>query len=291
MKREGDRFKCQCLLTEEMGTDAAAAWQNSTVLIRNRQGKQGTGFFVLDPLTPGPPPYTVHVLIVTNKHVIDADPEGRKSATSAHLSLIRKNPDGSFTPASGDYPLRTRDGVPIWREHPDENVDVLAIDAGPLVSAIPGMVDTLLEPKSLCSAADWSRYDVRAGQNVLVVGYPAGIREVATNRPIVRHGIISSDPQATFTTTRRKGDVEEERIVRGFIIDCQGLRGSSGSPVILDTPPTGVPRIVASTGGRVSPDPVAIGIGSEGWITELPDVLTLAYTAETIRETVQLFRS
>lgn len=274
-----------------MGTDAAATWQNSTVLIRNRFGKLGTGFFVMDPLEPGPPPLTANILILTNKHVIDPDSEGRKLATAVHLSLVRKNPDGSFTPVSGEYPLRTNAGIPIWREHPDEDVDVLAINAGPLVNAIPGMANTLLEPRALCSAADWNRFDVRAGQNVLVVGYPAGIREVATNRPIVRHGIISSDPQAPFTTTRRENGVEVERVVRGFVIDCQGLRGSSGSPVILDTPPTGVTRIVASTGGRVSPDPVAIGIVSQGWITELPDVLTLAYSAETIRETVQLFRT
>jgi hypothetical protein len=64
---------------------------------------------------------------------------------------------------------------------------------------------------------------------------------------------------------------------------------TSGSPVILDSPPTGVTVLVAPTAGRSAPEPFAIGIVSEGWVTELPDVLTLAYNAETIRETIAQF--
>lgn len=274
---------------EHMGTDAAARWQNATVLIRNEWGKLGTGFFVLDTVQPGPPTL-VRILVVTNKHVIHPDPEMRREAEKVDLSLVRRTPEGIHVPMQGTLLLDYVDDGPLWREHPQADVDVLAMDVTGWINTVPGWVDSLVPPNALCPAEEWAKCDINAGQSILVVGYPAGIQEAKTNRPLVRHGVISSDPQSTFTVVDKTRDPPATRTIRGFIVDCHGMRGSSGSPVILDSPPTGVPRIVASTSGRVSPPPYAVGIVSEGWVTELPDVVTLAYNAETIRETIAQFR-
>jgi hypothetical protein len=274
-----------------MSTDAAASWQNSTVLIRNEWGEIGTGFFLLDPVVSDASGTRVRALIVTNKHVLSADPDKRRAATKVHISLVRKAGDGALLPLQGDFPLNyTNDGTPLWREHPQPEVDVLAFDVTAMIAAFPGWVDSLNPPNALCSDENWKTCDVRAGQGVLVIGYPEGIREAATNRPIVRHGIISSDPQLPFSLEGMKWRSHQPPTVRGFLVDCPGLRGSSGSPVILDAPPSGV-RSVSSSGheARIIPAPYVIGVVAEGWPAEGYERLTVAFNAETIRETLQLF--
>jgi hypothetical protein len=209
-----------------MGTDAAALWQNATVLIRNEKDQLGTGFILFDVLEPGPPTSQVRAVVVTNKHVIAREGADRRSTKQIHLSFVLGNLDGSFLPIEKDYPMQYEDGQPLWREHPQSEVDVLAIDISPILNSVPGWGSTLVAPNLLCSAADWSSRDIRAGQNVLVVGYPVGIREAATNRPMVRHGIISSDPQSPFRVVGRSSGSDQERTIRGFLVDCQGLHGS-----------------------------------------------------------------
>lgn len=100
-------------------------------MIDDGWGNRGSGFLVRREVETG----ISKVFLVTNKHVLDEDPTTRRNMTDVQLHMNVKRGLGVVGEAF-DYPL-CWNGKSVVREHPDDEVDVLAIDVTYLFEARP----------------------------------------------------------------------------------------------------------------------------------------------------------
>ena len=275
-----------------MASPIVDTWVHATMLVENQWKRRGTGFLVARSMGED----AVKVFLVTNKHVIHKEVEQRAQAFHVILHLNVKEEDGHIAGKVIQYPLRSPDGEQTWREHPDRDVDVMVIDVTPILVERPQVSAKWADYSSFADSATTARLGVTMGDEVLVIGYPLGLRHRTTNYPLVRQGII-----ATMIGENLEDEVEErdgsvrKRTLRGFLIDGATVPGSSGSPVVLK------PAIGRFVGDNVllgPTQPVLLGIVAEtryapvtigGAVSYSFAGLGLAFAADTIRETVELF--
>lgn len=273
-----------------MASPIAATWANATILIETPAGGRGTGFLV--GRRAGNDRW--RIFLVTNKHVLAEDSVARAALQSVRLH-INTEQNGSVAGEIVEYPLRDQNG-PWYREHPQDDVDVVAINAIPLFNGTPNLRHQFVPEELFATAAKRQELDITAGEEIVVVGYPSGIRQGRTNHPLIRDGIIA---------TRIGEELHEEvpqsdgstaiRVSRGFLIDGATIPGSSGSPVVLK-PVTGRHQHGNIVMGATPP--VLLGIVAETRFAPIrvqggaiPGFagLGLAFDLETIVETMDEF--
>lgn len=277
-----------------MASPISEMWVQATVAIENEWAEKGTGFLVSRELENG----RRRIFVVTNKHVINDDPNQRSETSLVHLG-VNVEKEGQIVGEQITLSLQFADtGLPLWREHPDQDVDVFAFDITVLVKRRKDL--------RLMHVPYWAFADVKvvkeeqitAGDEIVVVGYPKGIRQGRTNYPLVRQGMLATriEEELHEDVTDTSGSVVGTRILRGFLIDGAMIPGSSGSPVILkpvvrvqgteaietiERVPAVLLGIIAET--RYSPRRTPTGNVSSF------TGLALAFNADTIRETIELF--
>lgn len=75
--------------------------------------------------------------------------------------------------------------------------------------------------------------DIKIGDEILVIGYPSGLKHRTTNFPLVRSGIIATRIGEELEDYKKEEDgTFRKRTFRGFLIDGAVIPGSSGSPVV-----------------------------------------------------------
>ena len=275
-----------------MASIVANSWIYTTVLIENDWGEKGTGFIVQRKVAED----RARAFLVTNKHVINSNPNLRQEAREITIHINMLQPDGAVIAEKGILPLYYADGTRSWREHPDPDVDVLVINATRLIMHFFSQLEMKLVDFSLLADRDILRdFDITIGEDVFVVGYPIGLTQGSTNHPIVRSGIIATRIGEAFEDEVEGNGSKRRRRLRGFLVDGATVPGSSGSPVILK--PT-IGRIVAGTVSLDTPPPFLLGIlaetkyapvKAEKWTNVSFADLGLAFDAETIKETIELF--
>jgi len=153
------------------------------------------------------------MMIATNKHVI----EGQDYLTF-HMGLADEYGKRIFGPAelvsvdTAKYPIVL---------HPDPNVDLALIAAEPVLKGIRAKGK---EPYYLPLTKDnfppeWLAKELNAFTNVIMIGFPDGLMDVANNLPISRRGIMSTHYYADYNGAKN------------FVVDIAAFGGSSGSPV------------------------------------------------------------
>lgn len=275
-----------------MASPIAEAWIYATMLIENEWDSKGTGFLVFRVIDDK----KGRVFLVTNKHVLHERSEGRQNANKVLLYLNIKNKDGSITGQTAEFPLNLKDGSKRWREHPEQDVDVLAFDVTQGIVEYPNIEKRWADYSLFADHGKREELDITVGDEIVVIGYPLGIRQGATNLPILRQGILATSVGETLEDEYRESNgTLRKRILRGFLIDGAIIPGSSGSPVVLK-PTTG--RFVKGNIVMGFSPPVLLGIIAETRYapvrTSAGDIpsfagLGLAFDAETIRETIELF--
>jgi len=282
-----------------MASPIARSWIYTTVLIENEWHEYGTGFIVsrTEQILKGA--RVERIFLVTNKHVLNKDSKKRHEARKIILHMNIKNSNGSILGKSIEVPLVLKDNSKIWREHPDADVDVLAFDITGLyrVFGISQIEKKWIDYSVIADKNKLRKFDITIGEEILVIGYPLGFRQESLDLPIVRQGIIATNIGETFTDyVSESNGSTRKRTVRGFLIDGAVIHGSSGSPVILK--PT-IGRFVGNAvqmGGKVPM--LLLGIVAETKYAPIPVSqgaipsfagLGLAFDAETIKETVELF--
>jgi hypothetical protein len=164
-------------------------WLFNTMLVENEYGGEGTGFLVFRPNKTES--NEGKAFLITNKHVLNPDPEKRDRATKVTLHINIQNENNNIVKQKAEIPTNIGSSK-SFREHPSEDVDVIAFDIRQLLVEYPSIkmqtatYEMLLTPDKI---KDW---DIKSGDQINVIGYPAGIRHRMTNFPIIRSGIISS---------------------------------------------------------------------------------------------------
>jgi hypothetical protein len=267
-----------------------STWSKATILIETPSGGRGTGFLVGRPFGQG----QWRILLVTNKHVLDIDSVKRRALKSVRLH-INVQREGNIIGEVVEYPLTDTTG-PWWREHPSPDIDVLAITAVPLFNSRSDIANRCVPEEMFGLAAKRRELDITAGEDIVVVGYPSGIRQGKTNSPLIRQGIIASRiGEELHEEVPQPGGGTTLRVSRAFLIDGATIPGSSGSPVVLK-PVTGRHHgnnIVMGTA-----PPVLLGIVAETRFAPISTGkatipgfagLGFAFDVETIVEVMDLF--
>ncbi len=277
----------------------AESWLHSTVLIENEKGRKGTGFLVRRMMDRP----MGKIFLVTNKHVIGLDHESRTKTNWFTLYLNVRDEKGKirgdslFVAVHGHRP--TSQWPLMYREHPDPEVDVLAVDISVLWYASGA---TKYWPNH--AWADYSQFATREklgkfgitiGDEVMVIGYPLGLTHRETNFPLVRSGIIATRIGEEFEAdVLESNGAKRKKTIRGFLVDCAMIPGSSGSPVVLRSP---TKQKMEGRLGKLSRS-VLVGIMAEGMYAPVTAGqydsysyagLGIAFDAETIKETIELF--
>lgn len=268
-------------------------WAQSTVLLDNGWGERGTGFWMRRMLDD----QYAKVLLVTNKHVLDSDAATRRTMTDVEIHLNVKR-GSEVVGEAVPYPLSDGNGASLVREHPDDNVDVLAIDATNLFLARRDIHCKTADYDLIARAAAVpGEYWITEGDEVFVIGYPSGLRQGATNYPLIRQGILATRfGELLIEDAEDDSGNAIQRRTRGFLIDGATIPGSSGSPVVLK-------QTLGQTLGKevqvgTNRQPLLLGILAETRFapvrTKAGDVqsfagLGMALDASTIRETIEMF--
>jgi len=276
-----------------MASPIIEPWLYATARIENEWGGFGTGFLVGRRVDTD----KVRIFLVTNKHVLHEDPVFRERAAHIMCDINLRSPEGTLIGERITLGLRSRQGRKRWKEHPDDDVDVLALDVTDPVIKFPQAAARYAGYERFVDEQKLDEFDITIGEEVLIIGYPLGLGVGKINRPLVRQGIIATwiGDQITLPTVdemRRP----KAKTVRGFLVDGGVVPGSSGSPVVLKP---AIGRVVKGViqANRPAP-PLLLGIVAEtqlanvqtarGIVTSLAD-LGVVFDAETVKETVELF--
>jgi len=268
------------------------SWIYATIFIVNQWNKGGSGFLVARETKKG----KGLIFLVTNKHIIHTDDQTRQSATHVKLNFNIKNNDGPVSGHSENFPLIQGGCQKNWHEHPDRNVDVLAINVTPLLNQYPLMERRWSTYSHFIDQEKMDKWDIKIGDEILVIGYPLGITQGDNNFPLIRSGIISSRIGTTIEDyCQFPNQQPTRRIIRGFLTDRAAFPGSSGSPVVLK-PTTN--RFIKGVMQPKLPPAMLLGIISQtkykpvikstGEIISY-EGLGIAFDAKTIKETIELF--
>lgn len=187
---------------------------STTILIEAMSAtstSRGTGFmfaFMKSPESAIP-------LLITNKHVLDgADQLRLRFSTSSPGDATKRTGVAEYVLLSGLNNFIVR--------HPDQDVDLAAVMIAPILSdleqrGLNGFGVMFAENDII---TDEELQNTPIAEEILMIGYPTGLSDYKHNLPIVRKGIIASDPRIPF-------DGKDH-----FLIDCACFPGSSGSPVV-----------------------------------------------------------
>jgi len=277
-----------------MASPVSEMWTHTTVLVENDWCEKGTGFFVSRDLDDSRRKY----FVATNKHVIANEPNLRREASEVHLH-VNVRQDGRIVGKRVTLPLRNdNDGVRLWREHPEPDVDVFVFEVTKLINECQGLEYKAVSYENFANSTTIQKQQILPGDEVVVVGYPKGIRQGETNYPVFRQGMLATriDEELHEDITVYGGHLEHVHTPRGFLIDGAIIKGSSGSPVVLK------PVLWVGSDEIADylehADPYLLGIIVQtrdapretiAGHTESFAGLALALDADTIRETVELF--
>ena len=252
-------------------------WEKIVVMIekevQNNDGTvdtvpHGTGFlFVVDG--------TTGIFLVTNKHLLS----GR------NLVFIRFN-KLDFDPKKDKVRyhrepclLIDRDSKPLWKGHPNPNVDVAAIK----INQPTAKVDVRQLDYSRLKSFD----SLEVGEDVYFFGYPLGILGLKGKGdfPILRSGVVS---YKSFELTLIGESIIDSAM---FLIDGFSFGGNSGSPVLTRVGNTKA-MLVGIIKGHVPDFQTKILKG------EHPDTITfeqnaglaIVISADRIKETLEQFK-
>lgn len=201
----------------------------STVYISNLStGKSGTGFLVARRISKD----YQKIFLISNKHLllpkkVERESEGDLKAEA--IVLVNKVINNEISTEEIKVELRDSSGIDYCKGHPNEEIDVAAIDFTKYITEnyqirLGLKVEFIPEEKFATKRVLKEQY-VSIGDRIIVLGYPLNLVEGGHCIPIARGGIISSEPELNF------------KDLPMILIDSKMIRGSSGSPVFLTFKP------------------------------------------------------
>lgn len=170
----------------------------------------GSGFFFSFHFSKGDVP-----VIVTNKHVI-------KGADSGILCFRLKGPHGDISYGNIEK-AKLKDFGNLWILHPDTSVDLAILPIGRLLNEYDKMEKNIFYSsyREQDIPSDSILQDLRAIEDIFMVGYPFGLKDNINDLPIVRKGITATPLFLNYNSNKE------------FLCDIPVYAGSSGSPILI----------------------------------------------------------
>ena len=174
-----------------------------------------------------------HIFIVTNRHVM-----------TNHSSLVvRFNPLNSHPAKDYDIPVIDESGKPVWKSHPNTEIDLAAICLDADFLRDEGRsYEYFHSDLHLMPLRQMAKQGMSEGDFIYVLGFPMGIMAPDRQYVISRTGIIARLRDALEGTNK------------DFMIDSMIFPGNGGGPVINK------PEIISIEGTNSVPSPYLIGI-------------------------------
>ena len=193
-----------------MAIDLAVDLMHATVQLEQPIGAGqrtvGTGFLISDPGPDGRP----RTVLITANHVLAGMP-----GQIASVGFRVENPDGSWTYSPQQVRIRDAGGHELWTHHPSRDVAAIAITA-------PAEFAKAAIPEDYLASDDtFTSYKVRAGDEMMALGFPRGLAANAAGFPILRAGKVASYP------------IAPAKIFPTFLLDFSVFPGNSGGPVFM----------------------------------------------------------
>ena len=273
---------------------------NSTALISFyvSPGKirSGSAFLVFKEITEG----RGHTFLVTNKHLLPT--EGCSKSISIRVN-VRTDDGIEISEISVPVVGENRKYLPSVRLHPKDDFDIAAINITKHVNE-QGIEAKWIPLSLFVTKSKLNEENITVGDEIFLLGYPDAIYDPRNVSPIVRQGIIATEPIQGYAFNerlRKKYGLPEQ--IDGFLIDANVFPGSSGSLVILKPQPIIFePRKGTVLGSGAKKTAYVLGIVSGSIpITEFYQYrgeklllvqrmgLGIVYFAESIKETIEQF--
>lgn len=154
-------------------------------------------------------------VIITNKHVI---------AGSKKIFLyFRQAKNGQ--PQNGPAMIfEIPNTFKTVFDHPNPKVDLVAIPIAPILQQLESKgitAYTVAFSEKEIPTFEIQKSELKAFEDIYMIGYPNGLWDSKNNMPIVRRGITATAPYLDYNGSKE------------FLIDIAAFGGSSGSPVFL----------------------------------------------------------
>lgn len=190
----------------------------------------GTGFLISTAGADGQP----RTILVTANHVLQKMP-----STNARIGYRIANADGSWSYSPQQLKIRDGKGGELWTHHPTRDVAVMEIKA-------PAAFAKAAIPLNYLAADDtFTDYRVRAGDEMMALGFPRGLSANQAGFPILRAGKVASYP------------IAPAKVFPTFLLDFSVFPGNSGGPVFVSKAPA--PTVLTQVADK----------GDEGFIAGL----------------------
>ena len=275
---------------------------NSTVFIKRPldggQESRGTGFLIFHEIAKNVATgkSTYQIVLVTNKHVLPAE------QSNFHQVTIKIAVRNGVATETKDLPIDIlgNDGkfLKTVAMNPNPQIDVAAVNIGPQITKekaefIIHAVETgkALTTDLLLPVKDFKDANIGIGTQIYLLGYPAGYSDPRNISPILRIGVISTEPDKDYSfdeITTKAANLPSP--IHGFLIDANVYPGSSGSMIVRRT------DIVTGfyPGGKASTPYVlgivadSMGIHDSGINANERIGLGVVFSSDTILETIKL---
>jgi len=169
-----------------------------------------TGFYYS---IPHPTQPSLHIpVIVCNKHAT-------KDALKTKIDITLAS-NGS--PSMNSLPLSIDNCRFAWIHHPDPSVDLSVLPIGMIWNELEshGLRPFIIPMNAGIIPPDDYMNAITQFDEVIMIGYPGGLRDEVNNQPIFRRGSLATRPSKNFGGERK------------YLVNMPVYPGSSGSPVL-----------------------------------------------------------
>lgn len=204
--------------------DASELLINSTIQIISKREtivngtpkdivSSGTGFYFVFKSSKGEVP-----VIITNRHVIEG-------ASSNILNFKLTKPNG--LPDYKNIQQTTINTATLkWILHPNKDVDLAALPIAPILNQYIKQNQKIfyVALNESLIPTDSVKNSLSAIEDIIMVGYPFGLRDITNDLPVVRRGITATPFYQNYNSQQE------------FLCDVPVYPGSSGSPIMIFNP-------------------------------------------------------
>jgi len=297
MKLDRFLFGVLCLCSLAQAATLREVFANSAVHLSYMVGansSSGSGFILFRPTDPSKtnePSVSGQAFLITNKHVLP--PEGRECKLSMRVTTGTQAAPAVKTI---EIPIVGSDGKYFSTVHLHAENDVAAVAVTREIVKEKMKLEFVFT--TLLGTTEKLRNEAAlVGDEIYILGYPAGIFDTRNANPIWRVGIVSTSPllgysfpESLQTTWHLPAHID------GFLIDAQVYPGSSGSMIVNKPTSTSFDAPGAVVAGGPRSTPYVLGILSDS--IPIVDVnlrlvtrmgLGIVQSADAINETIEFF--